>query len=132
MPYRVLPEDWAAVDPDGVARAMQGNNWAAPWVDRPGQSRQEYYVSEAMRIMTVPSDVIRQARPPVPQQLLPPIEGYDTTPLTINEVLDTNRWEPQWRSWVSGVVRYPRKSDAQDEMWSGTTRNVNASQSPGM
>lgn len=102
-----------------------------PWIDRPGQSKEEYIVSEAMRLMTIPREQIRAIRPPVPVVLNPPIYGYDTTPLSIDQVLDTNRWEPVRRSWVSGVVSKPRHADVEDDLFSGTSRNINSSLSPG-
>ena len=45
-----------------------------PWQPRPFTTKNEYLVSEAMRLMSVPADVIRQTRPPFivepfPQQL---------------------------------------------------------------
>ena len=77
--------------------------------------------------MAVPAEVIRQQVPPVPQQLFPPIEGYDHTPLTIFDVLETDRWTPQIRSWVSGVTRKPRRVDNIEDQWSGTLRGFNSS-----
>lgn len=91
-------------------------------------SKTEYIVSNAMRLMSVPADVIRQQIAPFPAQgLFPPILGYDHTPLTIEEVLQTDRWTPQIRSWTSGTVRQPRHVDQVEDMWSGTLRGFNAS-----
>jgi hypothetical protein len=98
-----------------------------PWQPRPFDSKEEYVVSEAMRLMQVSADVIRQTRPPVPQMLFPPIYGYDTTPLTIDQVLDVNRWAPQYRSYSSGISRAPRRTDFTEDMWSGTLRNFSSS-----
>ena len=98
-----------------------------PWQPRPFTTKTEYQVSEALRLMSIPAEVIRQTRPMVPQQLFPPTEGYDDTPLTIDDVLDTERWSPQIRSWVSGVPRQPRRVDTIEDMWSGTLRGFNAS-----
>jgi hypothetical protein len=98
-----------------------------PWQPRPFTTKTEYQVSEAMRLMSVPAEVIRQTVAPVPQQLFPPILGYDQTPLTIQDVLDTDRWSPQIRSWVSGTPRQPRRVDTMEDMWSGTLRGFNAS-----
>ena len=98
-----------------------------PWQPRPFTTKNEYQVSEALRLMSVPADVIRQMVPVVPQMLFPPTEGYDHTPLTIDDVLDTNRWEPQIRSWVSGITRQPRRVDQIEDQWSGTLRGFNAS-----
>lgn len=129
--------DRAMFDPIGVGSTSSGlvvyddGTKPPPWIDRPGQSKEEYIVSEAMRLMTVPRNQIRTIRPPVPVVLNPPIYGYDTTPLGIMEVLDTNRWEPTRRSWVSGVVSKPRHADVDDDLFSGTARNINSSLSPG-
>ena len=133
----VVRVDRAVFDPVGSGSTSGGSvvyddgTKPPPWVDRPGQSKEEYIVSEAMRLMTVPREQIRQIRPQVPIDLFPPIYGYDTTPLGIMEVLDTNRWEPTRRSWVSGVVAKPRHSDVDDDLFSGTARNINSSLSPG-
>jgi hypothetical protein len=103
---------------------------ANPWQPRPFASKTEFITSEALRLMVIPAEVIRQTRPVVPQQLFPPVDGYDHTPLGIDDVLDTNRWEPQYRSWVSGVVRKPRQVDNIEDMWSGTLRGFNSSPNP--
>jgi hypothetical protein len=98
-----------------------------PWQPRPFATKSEYVVSEALRLMSVPADVIRQTRPMVPQQLFPEVFGYDDTPLTIEDVLATDRWSPTIRSWVSGTPRQPRRVDTMEDMWSGTLRGFNAS-----
>ena len=98
-----------------------------PWQPRPFQSRTEYIVSEAMRLMSIPAEQIRQIRPPMLIDPFPPIMGYDDTPLTIGEVLDTDRWAPTQRSWMSGSVK-PRHSDSQEDMYSGTARSFGGSQ----
>ena len=98
-----------------------------PWQPRPFATKNEFVASEALRLMGIPADVIRQTRPVVPQQLFPPTEGYDRMALTIDDVLDTNRWDPQFRSWVSGIPRIPRKVDFVEDMFSGTLRGFNAS-----
>ena len=100
------------------------------WQPRPGQSREAYIVSEALRIMAIPADTIRRARPPVPQQLFADVVGYERAPLTISDVLDTNRWAPTIRSWTSGVATKPRKSEVQQDMWSGTARNIGMTANP--
>ena len=100
-----------------------------PYADRPGQLRPEYLVSNSLRAATVSDRYIEALRPPVPQQVFPPRFGYDTTPLTIEDVLGTSRWQADWRRWVSGaaVVRaQPKPTDRyfEDDMWAGTLRNV--------
>lgn len=130
MAIRVDREIFDAVGAGSTASGLRfydDGTRQAPWQPRPFMSKAEYVVTEAMRLMAVPADVIRQQVPPVPQQLFPPTEGYDTTPLTIDDVLNTDRWTPTIRSWVSGVVRQPRLQDYQQDMWSGTLRGFNAS-----
>lgn len=94
-----------------------------PAYNKPGQLRQEYLVSQALEVASIPADEIRKLRPQVPQQLMPPRYGYDQTPLTIEDVLNTNRWQPTRRSWVSGapvmLTRYQLVADD----WVGTSRN---------
>jgi hypothetical protein len=102
-----------------------------PWQPRPFTTKNEYIASEAMRLMSVPADVIRQIRPMQPQQLFPPLEGYGPQiALTIEEVLETDRWSPQIRSWFSGTVRKPRRVDQIEDQWSGTLRGFLSSPNP--
>jgi hypothetical protein len=99
-----------------------------PWQPRPFTTKAEYAVTEAMRLMAVPADVIRQMRPPVPIELFPPQFGYgEAIPLTIDDVLQTDRWTPTIRSWVSGTPRTPRHVDTDIDNWSGTLRNFQSS-----
>jgi hypothetical protein len=131
MAVRVDREIFDAVgagSTSGGLRFYEDGTRQAPWQPRPFMSKTEFIVTEAMRLMSVPADVIRRQMPPQPPLgLFPPTEGYDHTPLTIEDVLDTNRWAPQLRSWTSGVVRYPRRVDNVEDMWSGTLRGFNAS-----
>ena len=91
-------------------------------------SKTEFIVSNAMRLMAVPADVIRQQVPPTMTDPFPPMFGYGPeVALTIEDVLDTDRWTPQIRSWVSGTARKPRRTDYVEDMWSGTLRGFNAS-----
>jgi hypothetical protein len=101
-----------------------------PWQPRPFTTKNEYLVSEAMRLMSVPADVIRQTRPPFIVQPFPQQFGYDSTPLTIEQVLQTDRWAPQIRSWVSGTPRMARRVDQVEDQWSGTLRNFSSSPNP--
>lgn len=116
----------ASIYDDGAPSVYQRN----PWQPRPFTTRSEYIVSEALRVMGVPADQIRQIRPPFINEPFPPQFGYDDTPLTIDHVLDTDRWSPTIRSWTSGVVSAPRRADLQEDQWSGTLRNVSSSVNP--
>ena len=111
----------------GGAQVYEDGTRQDPWQPRPFTTKSEYIVSEALRLMAIPSDEIRMMRPVVPQQLFPEQYGYDNTALTIDDVLDTDRWSPQIRSWVSGTPRQPRRVDTMEDMWSGTLRGFNAS-----
>jgi hypothetical protein len=98
------------------------------WQPRPFSTKNEFIVSEAMRLMSVPADVIRNLRPPVPIELFPPQFGYGPEQqLTISDVLQTDRWRPTIRSWVSGTPRVPRQVDTDIDNWSGTLRNFQSS-----
>lgn len=130
MAYRVAREDWEASDPTAMTTTASGQvvyhdgTTTPPWLARPGQSKEQYIVSEALRLMVVPAEQIRKQRPPVPYILFPDQEGWDQTPLTITDVLSTDRWAPQRRSWISGTPRKIRHSDVQQDQWSGTARNT--------
>jgi hypothetical protein len=129
----VVRVDRETFDPVAVSSTAGGVHFEEdgtrgnPWQPRPFSSRNEYVVSEALRLMSVPADVIRQQRPPFAVNPFPEIFGYDATPLTIQEVLQTERWSPQIRSWVSGTPRQIRRTDQVEDMWSGTLRGFNAS-----
>jgi hypothetical protein len=111
----------------GGAQIYEDGTRQEPWQPRPFTTKTEYQVSEALRLMSISADEIRTIRPVVPQQLFPAQYGYDDTALTIQDVLDTDRWSPQIRSWVSGVPRQPRSVDTMEDMWSGTLRGFSSS-----
>jgi hypothetical protein len=99
----------------------------AVWQPRPFATRNENVISEQLRLMSVPAEVIRQTRRPGIKELFPPQVGYGPDiALTINDVLDTNRWAPTIRSWVSGTPRIPRRVDTEEDFWSGTLRGFNS------
>jgi hypothetical protein len=103
-----------------------------PWQPRPFTTKTEYIVSEAMRLMQVPAEVIRQTRPPMINEPFPPMYGYGPqVQLTIEQVLETDRWTPTIRSWISGTPRVPRRVDQVEDQWSGTLRGFNASPNQG-
>jgi hypothetical protein len=116
--------------PASGVRFVDDGTRSPPWQPRPYTTKEEYIVSQAMRLMAVPADEIRAIRPSftIGQELFPEQFGYDTTPLTIEEVLQTDRWAPKIRSWVSGGPSTPRRLDIQTEdAWSGTLRGFSAS-----
>jgi hypothetical protein len=70
-------------------------------------------VDELLRVARASTDDIRRIRPPVPQRFLPPTEvGYERTPLSIHDVLDTDSFAPQFRSWSYPDTRPRRRNDA--------------------
>ena len=84
--------------------ADRANDLLPQYYSKPGQLRQEYAVDSVLKLATVPGAIIAQQRPPVPQYLFPEKYGYRQDPLTIIDVLSTDRWAPQQRSWVSGAA----------------------------
>jgi hypothetical protein len=78
---------------------------------RPDQLRGEYAVDEMLRIARAGAVEISMLRSPVPQVLFPPKYGYDDTPLTIHDVLNTDAFAPRWRSWVEPDMRPRRRND---------------------
>lgn len=102
-----------------------------PWQPRPFATKTELITSEALRLMAVPAEQIRMIRPPFISDPFPEQFGYDETPLTIDAVLQTERWSPQIRSWVSGTPRKIRRVDQVEDQWSGTTRGFSASPNQG-
>jgi hypothetical protein len=129
---RVSREEFGMLDPIGSGGTGGGvpvyddGTRTMPWMDRPWKGKEDYVVSEAMRQMIIPADEIRGIRPPVPYQLFPEPMGYTNYPLTISEVLDTDRWAPQQRSWVSGAARPVTRREIEEQAWSGSFRNVSS------
>jgi hypothetical protein len=111
----------------GGAEIQENAPQVNPWQPRPFTTKNEYIVSEALRLMEIPADQIRAIRPPFINELFPPQFGYSDVPLTISDVLETDRWTPQIRSWVSGTPRAPRRTDFDQDNWSGTLRNFQSS-----
>lgn len=94
---------------DDAAKALP------PYYSHPGQLRQEYFVDAALQIATVPAAELRQRRPPVPIVMNPPRYGFRRTPLTIEDVIATDRWAPRRRQWLSGAPGLPeRRNDPVD------------------
>lgn len=131
MVVRVDREIFDAVGAGSTAgglRFYEDGTRQAPWQPRPFTSKAEFAISEALRLMSIPAEQIRQTVPPPPAGgLFPPVYGYNETALTIEDVLETDRWTPQVRSWVSGTVRKPRMTDYVEDMWSGTLRGFSSS-----
>ena len=102
-----------------------------PWVPSPWAGRNELAVSDTLRLMSIPSAEIAQIKPPVPYILFPDQElGFVNQPLTIDQVLDTERWSPKQRSWLSPTIRPTTRASYQDDAWSGTARGMSMSANP--
>jgi hypothetical protein len=102
-----------------------------PFVDDPFARRQELYATEGLQIALVPAEEIQKIRPIVPQALFPDENvAYDREALTIEEAIDGSRWQPSMRAFVSGPSRPRLRRDEQEDVWSGTARNVSTSLSP--
>lgn len=94
---------------------------------QPNQLRQEYFVDDVLRMATVPADVILSQRPIPQPPLAPPRYGYRRDPLTVYDVLATDRWAPQQRSWLSGAAAQGPMLAApniEEGQASGGTRNA--------
>ena len=96
--------------PAPVSRAATQSLLASQY-PYPFQLNDEYGVDEVISNAQTPADVIRQIAPPVPQVLFPPRLGYSDVPLTIEDVLATDRWAPTFRSWTSGPRSVPPAPD---------------------
>lgn len=125
------------VDPGAVGQRSSGadvyddGTRPEPWIPRPWQGRNEFAASEAMALMSIPSEEIAQIRPPVPYVLFPEEElGFVHQPLTIIDVLDTERWSPRIRSWLSPTIKPNTRADYQEQAWSGTLRGGEISVNP--
>jgi len=70
---------------------------------KPWQSRQEMLVDIALQSNISDPETIRAIRPVVPQQLMPQSRGFAKMEMGIMDVLNTDRFAPTYRSWVSGA-----------------------------
>jgi hypothetical protein len=121
----------SGANPAGSALVYDdGVDTVAPWEDRPGYGQNDLIASDALRWMGTPRDQLAQTLPPVPQQLFPPRFGYNRTPLGIQDVFTPDLWAPRVRSWSWPDQRTPRRAYEEDQMWSGTDRNMSTSVNP--
>lgn len=70
---------------------------------KPWQSRSEMLVDMALKNAISDHDTIQAIRPVVPQQLMPQSRGFAKQEMGIMDVLNTDRFAPTYRSWVSGA-----------------------------
>lgn len=108
----------APVQPDNAAGLLPR------YYSRPGQLREEYAVDSVLKLATVPAEIIAQQRPDIPQMHNPPRYGYRRTPVTIVDVLSTDRWAPTRRSWVSGAAGLGNPRVDEVPGMEGTPRNA--------
>ena len=78
---------------------------------RPTQERHEFVADDILRLAQVPAAEIMGIRSPVPRELFPSRYGYDQTPFTIHDVIDTDAFAPKFRSWTSGPDGVRRRND---------------------
>jgi len=116
-------------NPMGSVVTYDDGERTPPWVDRPGYGQNDLVASEALRWMNTPAEQLARTRPPVPQVLFPPQFGYSHEPATISDIVNIEQWTPQPRSWTAPTVRTMRRAYEED-MWSGTDRNVSTSVNP--
>lgn len=88
---------------------------------KPWSSRQEMLVDLALQSAVSDPDTIRQIRPVVPQELMPERYGFAKQESGIMEVLSLQRYEPTYRSWVSGAPVMFRKGLV-DDSFTGSSR----------
>jgi hypothetical protein len=93
--------------------AERANELLPRYYSKPGQLREEYAVDSVLRLATVPGEIISQQGTEFPMVANPPRYGYRRDPLTIVDVMATDRWAPTRRSWVSGApaLGNPRADD---------------------
>jgi hypothetical protein len=138
MTIRVDREGFGqTIDPGAVGQRSSGaqvyddGKRPEPWAPGPWAGRSELAVSDTLRLMSIPSEEIAAIRPPVPYVLFPEQElGFVNQPLTIDQILDTDRWSPQQRSWLSPTIRPNTRAEFQANAWSGTARGVSMSVNP--
>jgi len=70
---------------------------------RPWQSRQEFLVDQALKAAISDPDTIRETRPVIPVRLFPDRFGFARQEPSIIEVMNTGRYFPSNRSWMSGM-----------------------------
>lgn len=70
---------------------------------KPWQSRSEMLIDMALQNAISDHATIQAIRPVVPQQLMPQSRGFAKQELGIMDVLNTDRFAPAYRSWVSGA-----------------------------
>lgn len=120
----------SGANPLGSAEVYDdGERNLMPWEDRPGYGQNDLVASEALRWMAAPREQLAATPPPVPQMLFPPRFGYSHEPATIEDIVNTDRWAPQRRSWVAPTVTTLRRG-FEEQMWSGTERNISGSVNP--
>ena len=90
----------------------------------PWQSRSEYLVDLALESALAASPEELRAMRPVaaPQNPFPDRQGFSKQAWTVFEVLNIDRYNPTYRTWMSGMP--VEHSIMSDQSWSGTARNA--------
>lgn len=71
-------------------------------VNKPGQQRHEYLVSQALAVAEIPGEEIEKMVTPR-AELFPPQLGYDDTPPTLDVIMGTAVGNPEYRAQTSGA-----------------------------
>lgn len=123
--YESLVESVQVGSTSSGANVWNDGTAMAPWMQRPWAGREDRLMSQALELMEVPAEEIRKIKPIIPMTMFPDETiRYDRQSLTIGDALDVDRWKPTMRSWISGPSRAVRRADMQEDVWSGTMRNV--------
>jgi hypothetical protein len=88
---------------------------------KPNQSRQEVLVDQALMVAISDPETIRQIRPTVPQELQPEARGFLKQEPSIMDILNTDRFSVNHRSWISGAPVMFRNGFMADN-FTGTSR----------
>ena len=108
----------ARVGPDGAEQLLP------QYYSKPGQLRQEYGVDSILQLSTIPGNEIARQKSEFPMQMFPERYGYRTLPLTIEDVLATDRWAPVRRSWMSGAASLGNPRVEEVDGHGGSPRNA--------
>lgn len=91
---------------------------------KPWQTRSEFLVDAALEAALAASpEELRTMRPVAsPQNPFPERRGFSKNEWNIMEVMNIDRYNPTYRSWMSGMPVMP--SVMSDQSWSGSARNA--------
>jgi hypothetical protein len=112
MAVRIYPMGYEYMDPVGPSSTAGGGviiddgAVTPPYVDRPDQQRMDYQLNTSLRRwMTAPREELQAIAPPLPP--VPPVYGYRTEQMTIEDVFSNNftAYRPRPGENMSGSLR---------------------------